>query len=97
MRRIALSSIVAIGFALTLVGAASAATSTRQSSETQALVEARNELATRAAQTKGSAAAQYDLERKRVDSLIQALENGQRVSPNDVDEALRDAARPSPW
>jgi hypothetical protein len=98
MRRIVLSSVMATGLTLALAGAAPAAQGTpTQSSEKQALVEARNELASRAAQTKGAPSAQYDLDRRRVDSLIEALENGQRVSPSDVDKALEDASRPSPW
>lgn len=98
MRRIVLSSIIAAGLTLSLAGAAKAEQMTpAQSSEKQALVEARNQLASRAAQTKGAPSAQYDLDRRRVDGLIQALENGQRVSPSDVDKALEDASRPSPW
>lgn len=97
MRRIALSSIIATGLTLALAGAAPAAEpSTAQPSQTQELVEARDELATRAAQTKGAPRAKYDLERRRVDGLIKALENGQRVSPTDVDQALEDASRPTP-
>ncbi len=98
MRRIVLSSVMATGLTLALTGAAPAAQGTpTQSSEKQALVEARNELASRAAQTKGAPSAQYDLDRRRVDSLIEALENGQHVSPSDIDKALEDASHPSPW
>ena len=99
MRRTVLSSVIATGLTLALAGAASAVqmTTTTQSSEKQELVAARNELATRAGQTKGAPSAQYDQDRRRVDSLIDALENGQRVSPSDVDKALQDAARPTPW
>ncbi len=98
MRRFLRSSAVASGLAFVLAGSASAAqVGTPGSSEKQALVEARNELASKAAQTKGAPRAQFDLERRRVDGLIEALEHGQRVSPSDVDEALRDAGRPSPW
>jgi flagellar motility protein MotE (MotC chaperone) len=98
MRRTILSSVMATGLTLALAGAAVAAPiAATQSSEKQDLVAARNELATRAAQTKGAPSAEYDQDRRRVDSLIDALENGQRVSPSDVDKALEDAARPSPW
>lgn len=98
MRRIVLSAIIATGLTLTIAGAAPAAQlTTTQSSEKQELVEARNELASRAALTKGAPSAAYDLDRRRVDSLIEALENGQRVNPSDVDKALRDVSRPSPW
>lgn len=98
MRRTILSSVMATGLTLALAGAASAAQVTAtQSSEKQELVAARNELASRAAQTKGAPSAQYDMDRRRVDSLIDALENGQRVSPSDVDKALEDASNPSPW
>ena len=99
MRRTILSSLVATGVTLALAGATAAAPpmSSTQASEKQALVAARNELATRAAQTKGAPSAEYDLDRRRVDSLIDALERGQRVSPTDIDKALEDASRPSPW
>lgn len=98
MRRIVLSSIIFTGLTLALAGAAPAGQmTTTQSSEKQELVEARKQLASRAALTKGAASAQYDLDRRRVDSLIEALENGQRVSPSDVDKALEDASHPSPW
>ncbi|MBY0275783.1 hypothetical protein K2Z84_10595, partial [Candidatus Binatia bacterium] len=40
-----------------------------------------------------SASAEYDLERRRVDSLIDALERGQRVSPEEVEDAVGDARR----
>jgi len=90
--------IVATGLAFVLAGSASAAQmGPTASSEKQALVEARDELASKAAQTKGAPRAQFDLERRRVDGLIEALEHGQRVSPNAVEDALRDAGRPSPW
>lgn len=97
MRRIVLSLIMATGLTLALAATAPAAQTTTASSERQELLQARNELATRAAQTKGAPRAEYDLQRRRVDSLIDALENGQRVSPSDLDKALEDASRPSPW
>jgi|SRR5581483_6217013 len=97
MRRTLRLSVIATGLALALAGSASAAQlAPSASTEKQALVQARDQLASKAAQTKGAPRAEFDLERRRVDSLIDALENGQRVSPSDVDKAL-DASRSNPW
>lgn len=76
----------------TLSGAAFAGqASTSTTSEKQALIEAREELTARAESTKGAPRAQYDMERRRVDGLIDALERGQRVSPEQVEDAVHDA------
>jgi hypothetical protein len=93
MRRIVLSSIMATGLTLALAAAVPAAPTTTTASEKQELIQARNEFATRAAQTKGAPRAEYDLERRRVDSLIDALERGQRASPEEVEDAVGDARR----
>src|SRR5262245_44347149 len=82
---------------LVLAGSASAAQTTTRAGEERALAQASSELASRAAQTKGAPSGQYELERRRVDTLIQELQNGQRVSPAAVEDALHDAASPSPW
>lgn len=97
MRPKILSAIAATGLTFVLLGAAYAAPPSTASSDTKALVEAREELASRAAQTKGAPSAEYTLQRKRVDDLINALESGKRVDPSDIDQALDDAARPTPW
>lgn len=93
MRRIVLSSIMATGVTLALAATVPAAQTTTTASEKQDLIQARNELPTRAGQTKGAPSAEYDLERRRVDSLIDALERGQRVSPEEVEDAVGDARR----
>lgn len=85
---------LATGFVAALAGAALAGQAAPTTTgEKQALVEAREELTARAAATKGAPRAQYDLERRRVDSLIDALERGQRVSPEEVDDAVGDARK----
>ena len=98
MRR--LSATVALGFGLAIASAslalAGGPSGTRTSEERQ-LVEARDELASQAAQTKGAPSAQYDLERRRVDKLIEELKSGQRVSPSRVDDALDSTAHSTPW
>jgi hypothetical protein len=98
MRRTFKLAGAAAAFAWSLSGTAFAGQGTAGTTgEMQALLEARDELASRAAQTKGAPRAQYDLERQRVDSLIDALEHGQRVSPSEVEKALDEAHRASPW
>lgn len=98
MRRISTSLALILGLTIAFAGAASAAgpSGTRTSEERQ-LVEARNELASQAAQTKGAASAKYDLERRRVDNLIEELKSGRRVSPSRIDDALDSTAHSTPW
>jgi len=85
---------MAAGFVAVLAGAALAGQATPSTTgEKQALIEARKELTARAAGTKGAPRAHYDLERRRVDSLIDALERGQRVSPEEVEDAVGDARK----
>lgn len=82
------------GILAALSGAAFAgSTASSTTSEKQALVGAREELAARAAENKGAVRAHYDMERRKVDSLIDALERGQRVSPEQVEDAVGDARK----
>ena len=84
---------IATALALSLAGggAFAAQVAPSASGEKQALVKAREHLASSAAQTKGAPRQEYELQEKRVDSLIDALEHGQRVSPSEVEKALEDA------
>ena len=97
MRRLSISSAFAFGLAALSASAALAGgphgTRTREERE---LVAARDQLASQAAQTKGAASAQYDLERRKVDNLIDDLKSGRRVSPNEVDDAIEES-RSTPW
>jgi hypothetical protein len=86
MRR--LPTVLAVAAALGLATGAGAATT---SDEKQELVKARDQLAAKAATTKGAAQQGYELERRHVDALIDALEHGRPVSPADVQRAVDDA------
>ncbi|MBY0275842.1 hypothetical protein K2Z84_10895 [Candidatus Binatia bacterium] len=95
MRRQLKTLAVAAGLLAGLAGTALAGqTTTSTKSEKQALIEARKELSARAAGTKGAARAHYDLDRRRVDGLIDALERGQRVSPEEIERAVGEASKP---
>jgi hypothetical protein len=94
MRRHYKTLAMAVGFIAVLAGAAIAGQATPSTTgDKQALVEARKELTARAAETKGAPRAHYDLERRHVDRLIGALESGQRVSPEEVEDAVGDARK----
>lgn len=85
-----LSSVVALVLSMAVTAAGAEAPATKDSQK-QALVSARNELAANASLTKGAARARFDLERRRLDELIRALEHGQPVSQSELDQALEKA------
>jgi len=60
---------------------------------TARLKETRNDLAAKANGQKGYPRAVLDQERLRLDNLIDDLEAGKRVDPQDVDNALKRANR----
>ena len=60
---------------------------------TARLKETRNDLAAKANGQKGYPKALLDLERRRVSDLIDDLEAGKRVDPQDVDDAMQRANR----
>ena len=55
------------------------------------LKETRDSLAARASNQKGYPRARLDMERARVNDLINDLEAGKRVDPSEIDSALRRA------
>ena len=71
--------------ALLLAGTAGAATTQTEKGELQ---RARNEVAVQASTTKGAAQQHFDLERRRLDGLIDDLQSGRRVSPEEVERAI---------
>ena len=96
MRRHYKTLALAAGFVAVLAGGAIAGQATPSTTgDKRALIEARKELTARAAGTKGAPRAHYDLERRHVDKLIDALERGQRVSLEEVEDAVGDARRVS--
>lgn len=95
MRRQFKTAAVAASFLAALSGTALAGQTTSSTkTEKQTLIEAQKELAARASGTKGAARAHYDMDRRRVEGLIDALERGQRVSPDEIERAADEANKP---
>lgn len=61
-----------------------------QAADTQVQLKLKQrELARSAAQNKGGARQQFELEQRRVDQLIDDLESGRPVDPAQIDRALK--------
>lgn len=73
--------------------AAQAAEKRPMTPQEERLEAAQRELAARAAATKGAPQQEILMERKRVESLIDALESGHSVDPREIDAALERANR----
>jgi hypothetical protein len=75
---------------LAVAGAAHGATEGRpMTAQERMLVDVRNEVAAQATLAgKGAAQQSFEMERRRLDDLIDRMEAGQRVSPSEVDAAI---------
>jgi hypothetical protein len=82
--------VLALAGGLLMVTAVASAATQNQQSVTR-LNEAKRELAAKASGLKGSPRAQLDQERLRVGNLIEDLEAGKQVSPQEIDSVLRRA------
>ncbi len=59
-----------------------------ESKEAERLGDAKGRLRAAANATKGYPRARLDMQRRKVEELIEALEAGKRVDPTEIDEAL---------
>lgn len=83
----AVASIVAAGTAYAAPATGTAA------AEQKTLARARDQVSIEAKLTKGAAQQSFDLERRRLDRLIDEIEAGRSVPPSEIERALRDAER----
>lgn len=56
-------------------------------------MKARNHVAAQVSLTKGAAQQNFDLERRRLDQLIDEIEAGRSVPASEIERALGDARR----
>jgi len=88
------SLVVAAAAVLAAVGASYAAPITGAATQQEkALVKARDQVSAQASLTKGAAQQSYELERRRLDQLIDQLQAGRPVPASEVNRALGDASR----
>lgn len=85
---------IAVVVSQVLTGASQAFGQGASSDKVPELKAAERRVARSAAEVKGGARQQLEIEQQRLDSLIDDLENGRAVDPAAVDRALKRAENP---